>query len=272
MTDLDPLSVDFAVRFPDTFVRTLLRTPDLDLDRVLASLPARDQAAVVARLPGQRIDEVLASGEHEAEAWLADGSFENAVALLSRIPREKRLKLVNSIKDRDRRQQLLRHQQYPAHSVGSLVGDIPMRFDAATPVIEALVELRELKGTDPGPLVIVDRQGRYQGILDTWKLLSRERPTGAIGDFLKPAPAVFPETSIVTAAASHDWDEHSWLPVVDQKRRVLGAVARARLLGAARALGREDGSANEIALNLLDELVFVLGDLLDNLMTRKPAR
>jgi len=271
MPDLDPLSADFASRFPDSFARTLTRTPDADIDRVLAGLPPEVKAAVVARLPGPRIDELLSSGEHEPESWLVDASFEDAVTLLSRIPREERLALVNSLKDRERRQQLLRHQQYPAHSVGALVGDIPIRFSSEAPVVEALVELRELGGEDPGALVVVDRQGRYLGMLDTWKLLSRQRPAGTVGDYLIRVPAIFPETSIVNAADNPDWDRHSWLPVIDQRRRVLGAVSRASILKAARKLAGETGRASDFTLDLLSELVYVLGDMLDNVLTRKSA-
>lgn len=271
MTDVDPISADFASRFPDSFARVLSRGEG-DVDAILKSLPTSTTAAVVARLPGSQIDKLLSSGEHDPTQWLADASFEDAVTLLSRIPREERLTLVNSLRDRERRQQLLRHQQYPAHSVGALVGDIPLRFNAEAPVAEAVLELREIGGDDPGPLVVVDKQGRYKGTLNAWRLLSRKRASGTVGDYVNRVTAIYPETSIINASRNTDWDSHSWLPVIDSRKRVLGAVSRAVIFRAARKQTGEPRPATDFSLGLLRDAIFVFGDLLDYVLARKPSR
>lgn len=264
---IDPLSADFARRFPDSFARVLAHAGD-EADAVVRALPASTAAAVVTRLPAPRIEAMLAGGGHEPERWLAEASFEDAVALLSRMPRESRLTLVNSLRDRERRQQLLRHQQYPAHSVGALVGDIPQRLSIDSPIAEILLELREIGGSVPVPLVVVDHQGRYQGVLNTWRLLSRDRPTGTVATYVDRVSPLSPETSIANAAENQQWDQLGWLPVVDGRGRVLGAVSRAAILKAARLQAGGALGAGDLTLELLRDAVYVLGNLLDAVLMR----
>ena len=269
MADADPISADFARRHPDSFARLLAHAESSEVDGILADLPPATGAAVAARLPANSLAELLDKSEGVAGQWLADARFDDAVTLLSRLPRERRLVLVNALSDRERRQQLLRHQQYPGHSVGSLVGDVPLRFNAEEPVAEALAEIWEIGGDDPGPLVVVDRQGRYLGVLNVWRLLSRKRPTGVVGDYVNRVSPLFPETSIANAANDAGWDRHSWLPVIDSRRRVLGAVSRASLMSASRRLAGSGEQASEFTMELMRELVYAMGELLDLILGRR---
>ena len=257
MADIDPLSLDFAVRHPDSFARILGRAAFAESAQVVESLPPQRKAAIVARLPAVRIIELLDSGGHEPAEWLVDAPFDDAVTLLSRIPRERRLALVNSLSDRARQRRLLRHQQYPLHSVGALVSDVRVRLSAESPAADVLAELRELETEDPGPIVVVDADGRYLGGLDRWRLLMQDPPAGNVKDYLVKIKALRPEMPVAAVATDVEWHARNWLPVIDHRQRVLGAVMRAAVFRAAGAGARGARFDSDVLIDLLADLVYV---------------
>ena len=272
MVDIDPLSLDFAARHPDLFARVVGRGDIDECARIIENLPPKRKAAIVARLPAPRIMHLLESTEHDPAQWLADAPFDDAVTLLSRIPRERRLALINSLSDRDRQRRLLRHQQYPAHSVGALVGDIPLRLDAESVVADVVAELRELDSDAQGPVVIVDADGRYLGVLDRWRLLMRSQPTGQVQDYLVAVKAVRPETPVTTVALDEEWHTRNWLPVIDNRYRVLGIVSREKVLRAAGADAVNAGGASDVLIDLLADLVYVCDAVLVKALSRRDVK
>lgn len=262
MDDIDRLSLDFAIRHPDSFARTLGRGEFDECERILESLPADRKAAIVARLPPTHVRQLLDSERHRPADWLVDAPFDDAVTLLSRIPRDRRLALVNSLDDRDRQRQLLRHQQYPAHSVGALVAEIPLRVGAESAAAEVLAELRKLDDDAQGPVVIVDTEGRYLGVLDRWRLVLRSPRSGTVRDYLVAVRALRPETPVVAVATSDEWHTRNWMPVIDHQRRVLGAVSRERVLRAAGEYSESAQRGGDILLDLLADIVYLFEALL----------
>ncbi len=271
MGDLDRLSLDFAARHPDAFARILGRGEFEECELVIESLPRERTAAIVARLPASCIRQLLDSARHQPARWLVDAPFDDAVTLLSRIPRERRLALVNSLDDRDRQRRLLRHLQYPAHSVGALVVDTPLRLSADSLAKDVVDELRELDTDSRGPIVVVDADGHYLGILDRWRLLLRSPPTGHVEDYLIAVTAVRPETSVAAVSQIDTWHTRNWLPVVDHRNRVLGAVSREKVF---RTVGLQSGSAfgrGDILLDLLEDLVYLCDAALLKAFSRNDA-
>lgn len=271
MDDIDRLSLDFAIRHPDSFARILGRGEIDEAGRILERLPAARKAAIAARLPATHIRQLLDSEGHRPSDWLVDAPFNDAVTLLSRIPRDRRLALVNSLHDRDRQRQLLRSQQYPAHSVGALVADIPLRVGVESPAAEVLAELRKPELETQGPVVIVDNDGHYLGVLDRWRLLLQISPSGSVKDYLIAVKGLRPETPVIAVAMDDEWQTRNWLPVIDHRRRVLGAVSREKVL---RAAGAHSGSAErggDILLDLLTDLVYLCEALLLKIFSRKDA-
>lgn len=268
MTDVDPFAADFGAKFPDSFARILGRASTNDVSKMLEKLPPDVKASIVARLPGAQINELLNSGKHEPEKWLEDASFDDAVTLLSRIPRERRLAIVNSLGDRKRRQRLLRHQQYPTHSVGALVSDVLLRISLDSDAADVVRELREIAGDDPEKMIVVDRDGCYAGLLNLWRLLASDPPAGKIRDYVRKTAPIYPETPILSAIQNEDWFNHNWLPVVDQKQRVLGSVSRALLFRTARSFKVKEQSAADVIFELMAGSVTVLGALLERVLVR----
>ena len=271
MNDLDRLSLDFANRHPDSFARVLGRHDFAECEQVISSLPQSSTAAIVARLPADYIRRLLDSGRHQPAEWLAAAPFGEAVNFLSRMARGRRLALVNALPDSKRRRQLLRQQQYPAHSVGALVSDIPVLL-AADGLVSAVVnDLRALDPETMRPVVVVDADARYLGILNTWRMLLRNPPAGLVRDFILPVTPVRPETPVSMAASNAAWHARNWLPVVDHRERVLGVVSREKVFDSVGEQSGAPGNGTDILPTLLDDLVFVCEAALVKLFSERRA-
>ena len=272
MADSDVLNADFARKYPDKFARLLGRGDGNEIAQVLEKLPRPIAASVVARLPASRIDILLGAGESDAAEWLADAPFNDAIALLSRIPRERSLALVNSLKNRERRRRLLQYLKYPAHSVGALVTDTPVRVGSDTLVEDVLAELRTFDRDEPRPVVVAAPDGTYFGMLDPWRLLTGERPHGTVAEFVAKVPAIHPETSLAAAAKDPGWSDHNWLPVIDHERRVLGGVSRSSVVAAAARLAHDARPGRDVLSVLIGDVVHLFGELLTRSLAKRGTR
>ncbi|MDX1517611.1 MAG: hypothetical protein R3288_12280 [Woeseiaceae bacterium] len=272
MADTDVLNADFARKYPDKFARLLGRGDGTEISQVLKKLPRPVAASVVARLPASRIDLLLGAGESDAAQWLADAQFNDAVALLSRIPRERSLVLVNSLKHRERRRRLLQYLKYPAHSVGALVTDAPVRIGSNDAVDDVLKELRTFDRDEPRPVVVAAPDGTYFGMLDPWRLLTGEAPHGTVADFVAKVPAIYPETSLAAAVKDPGWSDHSWLPVIDHERRILGGVSRSSVFTAATKIAHDARPGRDVLSVLVGDVVHLFGELLTRSLAKRGTR
>jgi len=269
-SDARRLNAQFAMRSPTAFARILGKHDVEEIRSVLMELPSDLQASIAARLPARRIQVFADTAQDDVAFWMTEGRFEDAVALLSRVGREKRLSLVRRVGNEKRKRQLLRSQQYPTHSVGTLVQDFSLQVNADARAADVAAELRELGDADPGALVVTDGSGGYVGMLDSWRLLASVHPKGSIRNYLDPVPGLKPEMPISAVATQSEWNTSNWLPVVDNDHRVLGAVSRERVLAAA---GSTVGTnSHDILFDLLDELVHVAGAITERLLRAPDSR
>jgi Mg/Co/Ni transporter MgtE len=264
------LNAQFARKSPAQFARIIGAREIDEIRTVLDALPAELQASIGARLPARKIQAMLDTAQTDVASWISAGRFEDAVTLLSRVGREKRLALVNGIRNEQRKRRLLRSLQYPNHSVGALVQDVNIHILAEARAADVAQEIRALGESDPGALVVTDAADRYVGMLDAWKLLSAAQPDGSIRSYLDAVSAVHPEMPISAVAASPDWHTSTWLPVVDHDQRVLGAVSRERLFAAAGPA--TESRPRDILFDLLDELVHVAGTLTERVLRPPGSR
>lgn len=270
MADIDVLNADFGRSDPDAFARILARGDADEIDEVLEHLPSAVAATVVSRAPVPLIEALIDRKVDDFNTWLVDTHIDTAIALLSRIPREISLALVNSLDDRVRRRRFLQYLRYPAHSVGALVSDVPLKLRADAPAEEALEELRGLGGEDPGPAVVVLEDGSYMGLLDMWKLLTGTPVTGAVSTYVLAASPLHAETPAASAISDPNWHEHNWLPVVDYEGRILGGVTRARLFGSIEPRVSER-THNSLFTLLLSEMLYVTGQLVSRASVRRKS-
>lgn len=272
MADSDRLTKDFALRHPDAFARVLARAAPAEAEELLEQLPIASRVAIISRLPARRINALLDSQKHQPVDWLEEASLDDAVQLLSRLPRERRLALVNQLPRSNRKRQLLRLQQYPAHSIGSLMGDIPLYVSMETAATEVLAQLRELDDDVQVLVVVVDAQGGYIGAVDLWRLLLRNPSAGTVKDFLATVKAVQPETPIAIVAMNEEWQRRNILPVIDHKGRILGSITRQKVIRAAEGQSGRNAQGRDVMLNLLTDLMQLGENVLSSTFTGKRAK
>jgi Mg/Co/Ni transporter MgtE len=269
MPDADPVIADFAERFPDAFASTLRHGSEDEISAIVSSLPPSSVASVVARLPAARLLALLESGKHSPRDWIEDAPFDEAIMLLSRMRRERRLAVIGSVRDRRLQRRFMRHQQYPRHSTGFYVEDVFLRIDIDTPANTVLDELRSDERDDPPLMVVVGATGRYAGVLNPWQLMSNRLTSQRLADHVEYIQPIAPETPVTAAAEHEGWLEHNWLPVVDNKQRVLGALSRAAVLGAASRVSPSQQSTASLLLELVDGVTHTLGEMLEGLLGRR---
>lgn len=271
MTDVDPVIADFAERFPDAFASALRQGRDEEISAIIRSLPPGSIASVAARLPAARLRSLLDSGEHTPRDWLEDAPFDDAIMLLSRMRRERRIALIGSVRNRRLQRRFMRHQQYPRHTTGFYVEDVFLRIDIDTPASAVLDELRSDEREDPPLMVVVDASGRYAGILNPWHLMNNRVASQRLSEQMETIQPIAPETPVTAAAEHEGWLDHNWLPVVDNKQRVLGALSRAAVVGAANRVSPSQQSTASLLLELVDGVTHTLGEMLEGLLGRKPS-
>ena len=120
-----------------------------------------------------------------------------------------------------------------------------------------LSELRQLDTEAQGPVVIVDSDKQFLGILDWWRLLLQNPVSGSVREYLITVKPVHPETPVIAAAANDEWHTRNWLPVVDHRDRVLGAVSREKVFRAAGSYAGSAAGGGDILLDLLADLVYM---------------
>jgi len=271
MSEDDLLNADFARKHPDMFARILGRGEPAEIADVLQSMPRALSASIASRLPASRISALLASGDDVEARWLADAPLDDAKTLLSRIPRERSLALVNSLSDRTRQRKLLQHLNYPSHSVGALVVDVPVRFTADEKTVDVLAELRTIATGFPGLVAIVRPDGRFLGVLNLWSLLVDPAPGGSIRDFTVSMPTLHPETSLASAVEDKDWQNHNFIPVVDHEERLLGSVSRATLFSATERPDERMRPTMDLFASLTKDVIHLFGELFDWALSRRSA-
>ena len=76
------------------------------------------------------------------------------------------------------------------------------------------------------------------------------------------------------AAAVKDprWSDHNWLPVIDNERRILGGVSRSSVFTAASKFTHDARPGRDILSVLVGDVVYLFGELLTRLLSRRGAR
>ena len=269
MSDVDPVVAEFAATHPEAFARVLGQGANDQINELVRTLPSESVAAVAGRLPASRLLALLESGEHSPEQWLEDAPLDDAVMLLSRMRRERRFALINSIGNQARKRELLRHEQYPAHTAGALLQDVFLQIDVNSSLAAAIEEVRKVDGDDLPLMVVVNAAGHYAGVLRPWQLIGSRFSGKKVSDLAVMVSPISPETPITSAAAHAGWLDFNWLPVVDERQRVLGALSRKAIIRAAGQASTSRSAPANLTLDLLGGVTLVLGEFLEDILARR---
>lgn len=266
-TESGPLLDDFAARHPDAFAAQIASGSVEELVSLIGSLPAERRINILARLPGNKIDDVISAVPGFGEHWLSPAPVDQVSELLSRLPRHRRLALVEAIESPDKRRRLKRQQQFPTHTIGNLIVDVPIRIIETAKAVDIVRAVKELGNRDPGLLVVITADGDYRGALDPWPLLTAARPA-RLANYLIDVKPLLPEMSAIDVAEDERWNEFAWLPVVDHDGQVLGRVARSRVLKAAKDRTLDSLRRQDFVTSLFAEFIHLCGGILERALSR----
>jgi flagellar motility protein MotE (MotC chaperone)/sporulation protein YlmC with PRC-barrel domain len=193
---------------------------DERLADVLEELPEDDQVAILSGLARSRAADVL-------EAMQPD----DAADLLGELPDDQQAELLGLMEPEEARD-VRRLLAYEDNTAGGLMTTEPVVLGPETPIAAALAHVRRRELTPAlASMVFVVRPpletptGRFIGVVHLQRLL-REPPHEAIGSLvdtdIDPVPADAPLLAVTRRLATYDLLA---IPVVDDERRLLGAVS-----------------------------------------------
>lgn len=264
----DPLVLAFAATRPDELALLLAGRNLTEVEDLVAALPVEDAAKLASRLPSWQLTGLLGTLDPGLIGrMLEDASVDEAVALVSHL-NESRYPAVLAAAPEEVRGTLYQLLQFPSHTLASLVTTEFIRVPADTLCRVFCEQLSASADTRPRPVLVVDKQGHYQGLLRlraAYARKNRGRPVGQVADAVEPLSGL---TDAATALGSRKWADYPELPVVDNRHRILGVVSRSTL----ERLVRDDRPGSFSLERVLSELaggyLDTCGRVLESLLGR----
>ncbi len=264
----DPLVLAFTASRP-TEVAVLLANRNLgELSAFIAQLPVKTAAALAARLPSWQLTGLLDTLEPALVAGLlVAASADESVALVSHL-HESRYRAVIEAAPEGQRAGLYQLLEFPAHTLASLVSTEFIRVPEDTVCRVFCDQLSESADTRPYPVLVVDAAGHYLGMLSlraAYARKNRGRQVGQVADKLEPLSGL---TDAASALRSPLWAEHPEMPVVDNRKRILGVVSRAVLERVAGEAKPGEFSLEQVVTELASGYLSTCGRVLESLLGR----
>tara|TARA_R110001599_G_scaffold353881_1_gene602034 strand:+ start:16029 stop:16844 length:816 start_codon:yes stop_codon:yes gene_type:complete len=226
---VDPLLLQFASDRPDEMASLLANTELQELSAMLQSLPVASAASLAARLPSWQLSGLLGTVDPALLArMLRAAKTDEAVALVSHLNESRYASILDAVPAPERRS-LYELLEFPSYSVASLVTTDFIRVPENTSCRVFCEQLSASTDTSPRPVLVINQQGKYYGILSLTAAYSRRnraRPVGQVATNVEPLNG---NTAASTALTARQWMKYSELPVVDSRHRILGVVNRAAL-------------------------------------------
>jgi len=226
----DPLVLAFAARRPEELAAALADAGTADLADFITSLPRGTDARIAARLPSWQLGGLLSTLHPRAVcSMLLGAAIDDAVAIVAHLPQSAGPAVLAACPEQ-RRQWLRQLLEYPTHSIASLATTNFIRVAGDVRCASFAEQLAERSEASPEPILVVDAQGHYLGLLSPQTLFRRRNASRNTADIAVAVPPLNGETDAATAMQSRQWAQYTELPVIDRQRRVLGVVSRAALL------------------------------------------
>lgn len=235
----DPLLLEFASDRPDEMAAMLGNCDLSELSQLIAGLPLNSAASLAARLPSWQLTGLMGTLAPALIAqMLTTGQSDDAVALVSHINESRYSALLESVPVQQRR---ILHEllEFPTHSVASMVstGFIRVQEDMSCRAFSE--QLSKNSDTSSRPVIVVDKEGKYRGMLNLQAVYARKNRSRTVGEIALRVDALNGLTDAGTALSARQWINYTELPVIDGSHRILGVVSRgalARVAGESEAL------------------------------------
>ena len=226
----DPLVLQFASDRPDDVAALLADSSLGELSELIEGLPESTAAGIAARLPSWQLTGLLgAMNTARLCQMIVAAPTHEAVALVSHL-QESRYQALMAVCPPEHQKALQDLLKFPSHSLAALVTTQFVRVSSNTPCAVFAEQLANSPKTPAGPVLVVDDQGRYQGMADLQAVFARKNGLTPVGEIAVAVEPLNGLTDASTALTSRQWERYPQLPVVDVHHRVLGVVGRAALL------------------------------------------
>jgi Mg/Co/Ni transporter MgtE len=223
------LSIKFAEQFPELFALELKGLPVRDTADVLNRLPDRNVLAVMTHLESSQLEGVVAGSLLTTEQLFAESTLDQASVLLTRLPKDLALVLVNSVTNKAKQRELRRYLNYPAHSVGAVVSKPTLQYKSTDLVSTVIADLAKLDDQAEPTLLVIDSSGKYLGVLETWQLIPAMASNISVAALVSEVEPLLAEIDHTAALSNPLWQSRSWLPVVDYQHRLIGICRQVHL-------------------------------------------
>ncbi|WP_159622839.1 magnesium transporter MgtE N-terminal domain-containing protein [Ruania rhizosphaerae] len=244
VTDITGLAPSAAQQGATALLATMDDLKPADLADVVHDLPERRRIEVAAALPDERLADVLeelgdddrvailsALAAQRAAQVLDEMQPDDAADLIAELPTHKASELLD-LMEPDEAEDVRRLLVYDDDTAGGLMTTEPVMLGPEASVATALAHARRQDVTPAlAAMIFVTRPpqetptGRLLGVIHLQRML-REPPHEAIGGLLdKDIEAVGPQAPIGRITRLLATYNLTALPVVDEQRRLLGAVS-----------------------------------------------
>ena len=264
----DPLLLEFARTRPDELAGVLASANLRDLSELFTELPPEVAVVVATRLPSWQLTGLLGALEPAVICrLLIAAKMDDAVAIVSHL-QESRYPAILEACPVDQRLVLRQLFDFPSHSLASLATTQFIRVSARTTCGEFSRQLSLSSDTRPRPVLVVDEQGRYMGVLALQAAFSRKNRAKPVAEVMASLEPLSGMTSAESALGSRLWSRYTDLPVVDSRHRVLGVVNRATLQRVAGDSTAAEFSTERLFSELATGYLDTCGRLLEAMLGR----
>jgi len=244
MADAETLSVAFMRAHPAEAARALETVEPLESAALLARVPARLAAPVLAAmLPSAAARSLAGLRDGQALALLGELGTQPVVAMLRHFPEPRRSQLIEGLPTAAALASKLL-LGYVEDSVGAWTDPDVLALPGATRAAEALERLRHVEAATQR-VFVTGTGGRLEGWVPLSVLL-RAAAGASLASVMSRPEGTLPAHTPLTGAASHPgWEHASILPVVESGERLVGAMTRDALTRAQRRTARAARAAPE---------------------------
>ena len=239
----DQLLLQFAADKPEEMAALLTSHELAELAELIEGLPLATAASLMVCLSSWQLTGLLRTLDPGLVGRLlltAQGN--EAVALASHLHESRYPAVLDTVSTRQRRT-LYELLEFPTHSGASLVSKEFIRVQQDTLCSDFNEQLSANSDTSPRTILVVDEEGRYQGMLSLQAVIARKNRPLPVGDVADSVEALNGFTNVRTALSARQWMQYSELPVVDGRHRVVGVVSRSTMT-------RVAGDSNVVSFDL----------------------
>lgn len=244
MADPERLTLSYLDSHPGDAARVLERMSAVDCAGLLARVPARVAAPVLAAmLPTAAARQLDALEDSPVMALLTALGPQAAVTILRHVAEPRRLRLLEGLPTATALASRLL-LDYREDTVGAWTDPEVTALLPETRIEEALERVRNGSGARIERVYVVDPEQKLLGLVELTALL-RAPAQSRIADFVaRPAAPIAGNTPLAAAANHRGWGVSPTMVVVDRSGRLLGVLRREALM---RALARGQAAQAAVA-------------------------